>query len=320
MSTTMWSLVFALLVGGMTAAATSVRSVSWIWLRHWAEHQIAGEQDQADPVLARPHQYLLAAGTGIASIVFALGALIAFREDRSDLVRELAVATALLLVVGQLVPRAIARRWATSLIPALMPLLKALDALFSPILSAARRLVRPLVQPLIPGQLAQPADPLEDLLREAEMEGFGEAGESAIISGVADFGEKQVRDVMTKRENVTSVTSEMSASEITRIVAHSKYTRIPVFGPGAAELSGIVHAFDVLVHPDRPLDTLRATSTAAIDETCGVVMRRMLREGRHLAVLREPAGDIVGIVTLEDLVEELVGDIRDEHDEPGAAS
>ena len=316
----MLSLVLALLVGGMTAAATSVRSVSWIWLRHWAEHQLAGDLHQAVPIVARPHQYLLAAGTGIASVVFALGALIAFREDRADLVRELAVAATLLLVVGQLVPRAIARRWATSLIPALMPLLKALDALFSPILAAAGRLVRPLVKPLIPGEVPQPADPLDDLLREAEMEGFGEAGESKIISGVAEFGEKKVRDVMTKRENVTSVTTQMSAAEITRIVAQSKYTRIPVLGPGLGELSGIVHAFDVLVHPDRPLDTLRATSTAAIDETCGVVMRRMLRDGRHLAALRDHGGDIVGIVTLEDLVEELVGDIRDEHDEPGTSS
>ena len=320
MSTTLLSLAFALLVGGMTAAATSVRSVSWIWLRHWAEHQVAGDARQPLPGLARPHQYLLAAGTGIASVVFALGALIAFREDRAFLVRELALAAAMLLVVGQLLPRAIAGRWATSLIPALMPLLKALDALFSPILAYAGRLVRPLVKPLVPGQPPDTMDPLEDLLREAELEGFGEAGESEIISGVAEFGEKRVRDVMTARDRVTSVTAAMSASEIAQLVAQSKYTRIPVFGVGAGDVSGVVHAFDVLVHPEQPLATLRAASTAGVDETCGVVMRRMLREGRHLAVLRDAGSDVVGIVTLEDLVEELVGDIRDEHDEPGSAS
>lgn len=317
MSTTTLTLVFAFLVGSMTAAASSVRSVSWIWLRHWAERQIAGDTDQAAPALARPRQYLLAAGTGIASVVFALGAVLAFREDRGTLVRELVVAALALLVIGQLIPRAIARRWATSLIPALMPLLKVLDALFGPILAYAGRLVRPLVSSVHAGHPPAPSDPLEDLLREAEIEGFGEAGESEIISGVAEFGEKRAADVMTPRDKMTSVTSAMAPADVAQVVAQSKYTRIPVFGPGAGEVEGIVHAFDVLVHPDQPLATLRAVSSAALDETCGVVMRRMLREGRHLAVVRAAGGTVAGIVTLEDLVEELVGDIRDEHDEPG---
>ena len=318
MSTTTLTLILALLVGCMTAAATSVRSVSWIWLRHWAERQIAGDMDQAVPALGRPHQYLLAAGTGIASVVFALGAVLAFREDRAELVRELAIAAGLLLIVGQLIPRAIARRWATTLIPALMPLLKVLDALFGPILAYAGQLVRPLVIPAQPGHAPLAGDPLEDLLREAEMEGFGEAGESEIISGVVEFGEKRIGDVMTPRDKVTSARQAMAPDEIAQLVAQSKYTRIPVFGPGPGEVSGIVHSFDVLVHPDQPLATLRAVSTASVDETCGIVMRRMLRERRHLAVVRTGAGQVAGIVTLEDLVEELVGEIRDEHDDPGS--
>lgn len=320
MSTTTVTIVFALLVGSMTAAASSVRSVSWIWLRHWAERQISGGTEENTPPLNRPHQYLLAAGTGIASVVFALGAVLAFREDRTNLVRELTVAAVLLLLVGQLIPRAIARRWATSLIPVLMPLLKLLDALFGPILGFAGRLVRPLVGPAHGAPVEDPSDPLEDLLREAEMEGFGEAGESEIISGVVEFGEKRAADVMTPREKVTTVTGAMPAAEISQIVAQSKYTRIPVLGAGIGEIAGIVHAFDVLVHPDRPLATLRQVSTATVDETCGVVMRRMLRERRHLAVVRSASGDMAGIVTLEDLVEELVGEIRDEHDEPGISA
>jgi putative hemolysin len=93
-----------------------------------------------------------------------------------------------------------------------------------------------------------------------------------------------------------------------------------VLGPGSGEVAGVVHAFDVLVHPERPLATLRAAAEAGTGETCGSVMRRMLREHRHLAVVRAPDGAVAGIVTLEDLVEELVGEIRDEHDEPGSVS
>jgi putative hemolysin len=317
MGTSTVSILFALSVGLMTAAATSVRTVSWIWLRHWAERQIAGDTDQAAPALGRPHRFLLAAGTGIAAVVFSLGATLAFREDDWALVRALVSATLLLLVLGQLVPRAIARRSATTLIPALMPLLRALDALFGPILAFAARAVRPFVHGAVQARVPEPRDPLEDLLREAEAEGLGGAADSEIISGVVEFGEKRVGDVMTPRARVTSVAPDAPAADIAQVVGASQYTRVPVLGPGAADAAGIVHAFDVLLHPEDPLRHLRPCATATVDEPCGVAMRRMMREHRHLAVVRDAAGAVVGIVTLEDLVEELVGDIRDEHDEPG---
>jgi putative hemolysin len=314
------TLLFSLLVAAMTAAATSVRSVSRIWLRHWAELQIAGDESQAAPALRKPHEYLLAAGTGIASAVFSLGAVLAFREDRAELVRALVIAALTLLLVGQVVPRAIARHWATSLVPVLAPLLKVLDALFGPILGFAARLVRPFLAQQIADRAPDPADPLEDLLREAEAEGIGEAGESEIISGVVEFGEKRVRDVMTPRTRVTSVALGMPAAAISEAIAKSNYTRIPVFGATDRDIAGVVHAFDVLEHPSEPLSTLRVAGSAGEDETCGVVMRRMLREHRHLAVVRGADGGVAGIVTLEDLVEELVGDIHDEHDEPGSGT
>jgi putative hemolysin len=320
MSTLAITLLFALIVASMTAAATAVRSVSRIWLRHWAERQIAGDADQAAPALRRTHEYLLAAGTGIASAVFALGALLAFREDRAGLVRSLVVAAAMLLFVGQVVPRAIARHWAPHLVPALAPFLGALNALFGPILGFAARAVRPLLARGHATRKPSASDPLEDLLREAELEGMGDPEESEIISGVVEFGEKRIADVMTPRARVTSVSNTMSATSVAEIVAKSNYTRIPVFGSSDSEFAGIVHAFDVLDHPETPLSTLRAAATAAPDEACGLVMRRMLREHRHMAIVRSAEGSVSGIVTLEDLMEELVGDIRDEHDEPGAVS
>lgn len=315
MSTLALTAMFAIAVAAMTAAATSVRSVSRIWLRHWAERQIAGDTDQAVSALGRPHRYLLAAGTGIAAAVFALGAVVAYREDRSDLIRHLLVAAGMLLVVGQVVPRAIAQRWVARLVPVLMPLLQGLDLLFGPILGFAARVVRPL---LTNGRVvgsAQPTDPLEDLLREAEAEGIGEAAESEIISGVVEFGEKRVGSVMTPRSRMTYVTTAMQPQELSRAVAGSQFTRIPVFGSSEGEVVGVLHAFDVLVHPDDPLLALRAAAVASSDEPCGVVMRRMLRDHRHLAIVRD-GGQVTGVVTLEDLVEELVGDIHDEHDDP----
>ncbi|MDA1082465.1 MAG: CBS domain-containing protein [Gemmatimonadetes bacterium] len=317
-STLVLSIAFALAVGCMTAAATAVRSVSRIWLRHWAEQQIIGDTDRSLSALDRPHRYLLAAGTGIAAVVFAFGAVIAYREDRVDLLQQLALAVVLLLFVGQVIPRAIAIRWVNTLVPVLMPVLRVLDVLVGPILGFTARIVRPLLRRDVrPPPL--PTDPLEDLLREAEAEGIGEPAESEIISGLVEFGEKRVRDVMTPRARMTSVNSDMSPADLAQAVVRSHYTRIPVLGANDAEVIGVLHAFDVLVHPEEPLLALRAAAVAAPDEACGVVMRRMLRDHRHLAVVRD--GDaVVGVVTLEDFVEELVGEILDEHDDPAGGS
>ncbi len=312
--------VLTLMVAAMTAAATAVRSVSRIWLRHWAERQIAGETDQAAPALGRPHQYLLAAGTGIAAVVFAMGAMLAFREDSARLVQFVVIAALSLLVGGQVIPRAIARRWATTCVPALMPMLKLLNVLFGPILGFGARLVRPLIVRGAASPAPDPTDPLEDLLREAEMEGIGEAAESEIISGVVEFGEKRVRDAMTPRARVTLVAASLPPDDLAQAVAQSGYTRVPVFGDDGRELLGVLHALDVLDHPRDPLGSLRPATVATPDEPCGVVMRRMLRDHRHLAVVRDAGGELVGIITLEDLVEELVGEIGDEHDEPGGTA
>ncbi|MGH7616863.1 MAG: CBS domain-containing protein, partial [Gemmatimonadaceae bacterium] len=79
---------------------------------------------------------------------------------------------------------------------------------------------------------------------------------------------------------------------------------------------GMVHAFDVIkAHGDTP-DTIRPVALAAPESPCNELLFRMLRERQHLAIVRGDRGQTMGLVTLEDLLEELVGDIRDEHDEP----
>ena len=305
------TLLFALAIGVLTAAATAARSVSWIWLRQWAEREVQGSGEAVPAVFERPQAYWLAAGTVIASLAFALGATLGFAADRVTLVPQLLVALVVVLLVGQVGPRMVARRWAIAIIPAALPLLRAMDAIVGPILAFVARRVRPPM-----AATADAPTPLEDLLREVQVEGIGDRHEVEIISDVVEFGDKRVRDVMTPRAQVTVVHEDQGAAEIGAVVAQSKFTRIPVVGRRADDVVGIVNAFDVLARPDAPLTQLRPAASATMDETCGAVMRRLLRERRHLAVVRDAAGAFVGIVTLEDLLEELVGDIRDEHDEP----
>ena len=313
-------LLLSLAVAWLTAAATAVRSVSRIWLRHWVERQLNGGA-VAELYLDRPQRLLLAAGTGIASMVFSLGALIGLREEGAALVQYLLIAMLSLLVIGQLIPRAIARRWSTPLVPLLMPALRVLDWLFTPLLTVAGRVARIAHPPLANTNTAaeDARESLEDLLREGELEGVGEASESAIISGVVEFGGKTVGEVMTRRSEIVAVERRLPAAEIARLVAQSKYSRLPVYDGDLDHVAGIIHSFDVLTRPEAPVSTLRKVSIAAPEAPCNDVMKRMLRERVHLAIIRGADGATQGLVTLEDLVEELVGEISDEHDEPNSA-
>lgn len=311
-------LILVGVVGMLTGAATALRTVSRIWLRHWAERRLAGA-GTAQLYLERPQRLLLAAGTGIAGTVFALGAIIGLQDgDRPLLlVQHLLLAGVLLLVVGQLVPRAIARRWPSATLPTLLPPLRVVESLNAPLAELATRLVRSwrgTVAPTAPTA----HESLEDLLREGEIEGVGAASERAIISGVVEFGTTRVGEVMTPRADIVAIERGAPADEVARIVAQSKYSRLPVYTRTLDQIAGMITSWDVIAHPEAPLRAPRAVAFATPDEPCHTLMTRMLRERRHLAIVRGGSGETLGLVTLEDLVEEFVGDIHDEHDEPSA--
>lgn len=315
--------ITVLLVATLTAAAATVRAVSRIWLRHWVERQLSGSASVAALYLERPQRLILIAGTAIAVTVFVAGVVLGAAAGASSLARARAVIVyaIVLFVFGQLVPRAIARRWSTVLLPFLLPVLQLFDAAFRPLLALVRRLTGERAHAL--QAAGDEAAGLEELLREGALEGVGDPGEFAIISGVVQFRDKTVRDVMTPREIVFAIDEALSADDKARRIAGAGYSRVPVYRGSLDEIVGVVHAFDVLRSPADDVDgaelPLRPVTGTSLEVPCYDLLFRMLRERQHLGVVRDEGGVTLGIVTLEDLLEELVGDIRDEHDEPGAA-
>jgi putative hemolysin len=308
-----------LVVATLTAAATTVRTVSRIWLRHWVERQLSGSASVAAQYLDRPQRLILVAGSTIAITVFISGAVLGAASGYSSLARsrDVLLYSVVLFVFGQLVPRAIARRWSTALLPGLLPILAVFDIAFRPLLAIIRRLTGERAHGLQPA--GDDTVGLEELLREGELEGVGDRAEFAIISGVVQFRHKQVRDVMTSRDRVFAIDDALPPDEKARRIAAAGYSRVPVFRGTLDQIVGMVHAFDVLRIADEgdeePTLPLRPVASARPNVPCHDLLFRMLRERKHLAVIQD-AGHTSGIVTLEDLLEELVGDIRDEHDEP----
>jgi putative hemolysin len=307
-----------LLLAGLTAAATVVRSVSRIWLRHWAERRLAGAA-AAEAYIDRPQRLLLSATAGATLLIVTAGMVIGAHASRLwVLVADLALFGVAMLVVGQYVPRAIGRRWARALVPVLLPTLRAITVLVSPLAGAAQVLARAFRRPDV--VTASVRDEIEDLLREGELEGIGEKEEIDIITGVVQFGDKRLWDVMRPRTDVFAVDVESAPREMARAIAQAGYSRVPVYRGSLDEVIGMVHALDILKTGGDAVPPLRQVAFAPSAKRCSEMLFEMLRGQRHLAVVLDEFGGTAGIVTLEDVLEELVGDIRDEHDEPGPAA
>ncbi len=184
----------------------------------------------------------------------------------------------------------------------------------------ARRLIR------LAGFSAD-ASPFARALTEEEIRAIiaGSAVESMpvrkkeMLSGIFEIGATQVRAVMIPRIDVTAVEIEDPVSDILSVVRQANYSRIPVFRRSFDNVLGILHVKDLLQHLDKPADiNIQAMlkpahfvpDTAPLDS----VLRQLQSMHLHMAIVVDEFGGVEGIVTLEDLLEEIVGEIRDEHD------
>jgi putative hemolysin len=307
------------IVALLTAAATAVRAVSRLWLRHWIEHR-QGDASAMARYLERPMRLVHAAGTGIVLTVFTTSAVLVMSDGARSLalVRDALVFTALLLVAGQLVPRALGRRWAPQLVPLVVPVLRVVDIVVNPFLQVAEAATRLVVPRTRRGAESEAREGLEDLLRDEAFEGMRASEEMAIISGVMQFGEKSVADVMTPRAEVFALDEALDPAETARRVAQSAYSRVPIYRGSIDHVVGMLHAFDVFRLGGERAPALHPVTFTAPARAANELLFELLRARRQLAIVQDESGTVLGLVTLEDLLEELVGDIRDEHDEPAS--
>ncbi len=304
-----------MIVAVLTMAATSVRAVSRLWLRHWIEHRAGGVGAMAR-YLERPMRLVHTAGTASMLVVFATGSFIAMADGLRawTFVFDVTLFLVMLLVFGQLLPRAIARRWAPKLVPLLVPLLRVVDLVLAPFHAVANTIRRYVSRPVEPESDDELRDGLEELLRDGTFNDIGATEEMAIISGVVQFGDKSVRDVMTPRAEMFTLREGLAPADLALQVASAGYSRIPVYRESPDQIIGMVHVFDVFRRRGESWPAIRPVSVTTADKRAKELLFELLRSRRQLAIVRD-AESLVGLVTLEDLLEELVGDIRDEHDD-----
>jgi putative hemolysin len=248
--------------------------------------------------------------------VFATGSVIAMADGLRawEFVIDVILYLVLLVLVGQLLPRAVGRRWAPQLVPVLVPLLRLVDLFLTPFLLVSD-LVRRVITAEPQGRAGSDArDGLEELLRDGAFSGISTTEEMAIISGVVQFGDKIVQDVMTPHEKIFALPVGLPAEQLAARVAQAGYSRVPVFRDVPDHVVGMVHVFDVFVRSGETVPPIRPVTVTTSSKSAKELLFELLRARRQLAIVQDGTA-IVGLVTLEDLLEELVGEIRDEHDD-----
>ena len=168
---------------------------------------------------------------------------------------------------------------------------------------------------LLPARTATRPTDLRSIWREGAAVGVADDHELMMVSGVMAFSARPVREVMTPRTDIVAIEENAPLEEIRLVFAGSGYSRIPVFRETLDDIIGMLHAFDLFkLQPGDPLP-VRPVAVTPASRSCGDLLLDMQRERRHLAVVLDEFGGTLGIATLEDLLEELVGEIFDEHDE-----
>jgi putative hemolysin len=239
-----------------------------------------------------------------------------------------AIVTYLHVTLGELVPKAIAlaKNEKTALWVALP--VEALYVVSYPIvwvLQASANAVTGLfgIAPAPAGVVTHTEEELRMILAEAEETGVIEEAEEEMIYKVFDFADKEVHDVMVPRPEVVAVSVKLPPSELLAAVIDSPYTRYPAYRESLDDIVGILHVRDLFsALYANGIDTVSIESLLrpayVVPETkdLGALLTEFRREKLHMAIVVDEYGSTQGIVTLEDLLEEIVGEIEDEYDMP----
>ena len=163
-------------------------------------------------------------------------------------------------------------------------------------------------------------DELRALVDEAEREEVIEEEEREMIHSVFEFGDTIVREVMVPRPDMVVVSASQSLEQVLEVILRTGYSRIPVYGRDIDDIVGLAYAKDVLRslhdgHPDKPLsEILRPAPVMPESMRAADCLREMRRRKSHMVIVIDEYGGTSGLVTIEDLLEEIVGEIADEYD------
>ncbi|HKW75287.1 MAG TPA: hemolysin family protein [Terriglobales bacterium] len=231
----------------------------------------------------------------------------------------------IIILCNRLLPYVLFTRTRGAWLVRLVPVLRVLIYLMLPItvVLGFGLSVAALAEPHEPEEPEHPSEAVDALIEAGEEEGILEESDRLLIQSVVEFGDKIVRDVMTPRPDIFAIPAETTIEQFTAMLRDRPHTRVPVYLSNIDNIQGMVLSTDLIQIADEEARStmvrklMRPVMFVPETKKTSQLLREMQRENNHLAVVIDEYGSVAGIVTMEDLVEEIVGEIRDEHEKGG---
>ena len=320
-------LVSLLLCALSSAAETSFTSISRIKLKDLVEE---GNQQaiQIEKTLSNPNKFLLTIliVNRVAVIVAAsMATVLALRFSRTFGELIATVLTSLVvLIFCEIAPKTVAvqnpLRWARAFVKPV----RAVSWLLQPVVWALSAITNTLVR-LMGGQVRRPGpfvteEELRLLLTVGEEQGVLEEEETEMIHSIFEFADTTVREVMVPRIDMVTLEADATVDEAVDLALQAGFSRIPVYKESIDDIAGVLYTKDMLKqlredHNTLPVrDLVRPAYFVPETKKLDDLLREIQQKRVHMVIVVDEYGSVAGLVTIEDLVEEIVGDIQDEYD------
>lgn len=255
--------------------------------------------------------------TLVVLLSFAISDTVNFNNHIVEFLLQTVFLTFILLLFGEILPKLIARGRTMQWVKTAAPGVSILVRLFNPLarlLVSSSSIVNRIVTKK---QESISTDELEKALEISDVE---EGKDKEMLEGILSFGETEVRDIMISRVDVTSIEYHDKWSDVLKIILESGFSRIPVYDTSQDTIRGILYAKDLLPYFDKADDSFKWQTL--LREPYFVPESRMIddlledfrKKKIHIAIVIDEYGGTSGIVTLEDIIEEIIGEIDDEYD------
>jgi len=322
-------IILFLLSAFFSAAETALTALSRIRVSRMVEQKMAGAR-MVRQLKENPSEFLstilicnnlvnIAAAALATSITIRVFAARGWGGGEAAVIgTATGVMTFLILVFGEITPKTVAIRNAESFSVFAAPLIFTLGMIVKPLAYFVGFFSRPFIY-LFGGKAPEKGpfiteEEIRYILAAGEKEGIIEREEREMITSIFEFGETIVREVMTPRPDIVAVKADLPLSELTKVIVESGHSRIPIYEGNLDNVLGVVYAKDLLKAGTAAnlRDLLRPAAFIPEGKKVAELMHEMQSARTHLAIIVDEYGQTSGLVTLEDLVEEIVGEIHDE--------
>jgi len=292
---------------------------SLTWFRESLEPRLGLTLDEGALIFSVAKHSMLLFLTLCVTMLMAAGQPVGWQA----LAESFAIGWVAMIGLAHIVPHILIRKTSGKVLLPFIPLLAVTAVALKP-LAGALTFLQSLAELNEPEETKEEAvsasEEIDALIEAGKEEGIIEEGDRKLIQSVVEFGGKTVREVMTPRPNIVAVSAEASLEELRALIVREQYSRIPVYGESIDHVTGFIHVRDVFEadyagRNRRPTkEIVRPIRYVPETKPAAALLDEMQHEGAHMVMVVDEYGSTAGLVTMEDLVEEILGEIRDEYE------